>query len=169
MVFYSMIVICEISSGSNLFLVEVGEDRGRKLTQEKRPKVAPRNRMHKRTQGKNRGGKFGVDKIDREIKQTIEREIQEKMNGRKQKTMNKKLQVKKHGNRGGLPKEGAGSKKKRKGDTKKPKSSQKRNRALQVPQSTAGSTSSASADYATSLDPGDCNLTVLTGLTVLTT
>ena len=169
MVFYSMIVICEISSGSNLFLVEVGEDRGRKLTQEKRPKVAPRNRMHKRTQGKNRGGKFGVDKIDREIKQTIEREIQEKMHGRKQKTMNRKFPAKKHGKRGGLPKEGAGSKKKIKGDTRKPKSSQKRNRALQVPQSTAGSTSSASADYATSLDPGDCNLTVLTGLTVLTT
>ena len=169
MIFYLMMVNCEISSGSKLFLVEVGEDHGKKLTQEKRPKVAPRNRMHKRTQGKNRGGKFGVDKIDREIKQTIEREIQEKMHGRKQKTMNKKLQVKKHGNRGGLPKEGAGSKKKRKGDTKKPKSSQKRNRALQVPQPSAGSTSSASADYATSLDPGDCNLTVLTGLTVLTT
>ena len=150
-----MMVNCEIGSGSKLFLVEVGEDRGKKLTQEKRPKVAPRNRrgnMHNRTQGKNRGEKLGVD---REIKQTIEREIQEKMNGRKQKTMNKKLQVKKHGNRGGLPKEGAGSKKKRKGDKRKPTSSRKRNRALQVTQPT---------DYQlpiTSPEPGDCKLTVL--------
>lgn len=159
MIFYLMMVDCEIDS--KLFLVEVGKDRGKKLTQEKRPgKDALRNRrgsMHKRTQGKKRGEKFGVNKIDREIKQTIEREIQEKMHGRKQKTMNKKLQVKKHGKRGGLPKEGAGSKKKRKGDTRKPTSSRKRNRALQVTQQ--------SPDYQlpiTSPEPGDCKLTVLT-------
>ena len=155
MIFYLMMLDCEIGSGSKLFLVEVGEDRGRKLTQEKRLKVAPRNRMHKRTQGKNRGGKFGVDKIDREIKQTIQREIQEKMHGRKQKTMNRKFPAKKHGKRGGLPKEGAGSKKKRLGDKRKPTSSRKRNRALQVTQPT---------DYQlpiTSPEPGDCKLTVL--------